>query len=70
MAKKSDEEKVAEAIDRMLSDLRLDLDQVGVYIGRIRPQTSQRRLEIILEAAEEERNGVTNYDHEQPNYLF
>jgi hypothetical protein len=67
---KSDEEKVAEAIHKMLSDLRLDLDQVGVYIGRIRPQTSQRRLGIIFEAAEEERYGVANYDRFSQDTLF
>jgi predicted RNA binding protein with dsRBD fold (UPF0201 family) len=68
--RKTDEEKVAEAIHKLLSDLRLDLDQVGVYIGRIRPQTSQRRLEIILEAAEEERNGVVDYDRFNQDTLF
>lgn len=68
--RKSPEEKVAGAIHQMLSDLNLDLDQVGIYIGRIRPQTSHRRLEIILEAAEEERNGVVDYDRFQQDTLF
>jgi hypothetical protein len=67
---KSDEEKIAESIHKMLSDLRLDLDQVGLYIGRIRPQTSQRRLEIILEAAQEERNGAVDYDRYKHDTLF
>jgi hypothetical protein len=67
---KSDEEKVAGAIAKMMTDLTLDLDQIGVYLGRIRPATSFRRLEIIMEAAREEREDTVDYDRYKQDTLF
>jgi hypothetical protein len=67
---KSDEEKVAGAIAKMMNDLTLDLDQIGVYLGRIRPATSFRRLEIIMEAAREEREDTVDYDRYKQDTLF
>jgi hypothetical protein len=56
MAKrKTEEEKVANVISRIVSDLRLDLDQVGVYLARNNPNVSYTRLQIIAEAAEFEK---------------
>jgi division protein CdvB (Snf7/Vps24/ESCRT-III family) len=68
--KKSDEEKVAENVAKMMNDLTLDLDQIGVYLGRIRPATSFRRLEIIMEAAREEREDTVDYDRYKQDTLF
>jgi len=68
--KKSDEEKVAENVAKMMNDLTLDLDQIGVYLGRIRPATSYRRLEIIMEAAREEREDTVDYDRYKQDTLF
>jgi hypothetical protein len=68
--KKSDEERVAENVAKMMNDLTLDLDQVGVYLGRIRPATSYRRLEIIMEAAREEREDTVDYDRYKQDTLF
>jgi DUF1009 family protein len=51
------EEKVAIKIADMLSDLRLDLEQVGVFIARQVPATGYRRLQVIAESA--------NYTREQ-----
>ena len=52
---KSEEEKVAEKIANLISDLRIDLEQVGIYIGRIRPNSVYRRLQVIAESAEFEK---------------
>jgi len=51
----SDNEKVAMRIAKLLNDLTLDLDAVGTYLGRQAPSVSYRRLQIIAEAAEAER---------------
>jgi hypothetical protein len=66
--KVSDEEKVAIKLSDLVSDVRLDLDQVGIYLGRTLPSTPYRRLNVILESAEyeKEKDNVRNGD----NYLF
>lgn len=66
--KVSDEEKVAIKLSDLVSDLRLDLDQIGIYLGRNLPATPYRRLNVILESAEyeKEKDNVRNGD----NYLF
>lgn len=56
----TDEEKAALKIAGILSDLRLDLDRVGIYLARLRPSTPYRRLQIVIESAEQEKdsNGI------------
>lgn len=56
MRNKSEEEKVAEKIANLVSDLRLDIEQVGVYVGRTLPSTTTKRLLIIAESANDENN--------------
>lgn len=59
----NDEEKVAVSIANLLADHRLNLDRVGLYVSRLDPSTSYRRLMIVAEAADEEwesRNGRHN----------
>lgn len=56
----SDEEKTAVKISDLLSDHRMNLDRVGIYVARLEPSSSYRRLMIVAEAADEEwesRNG-------------
>lgn len=62
------EEKIAEQIAGILSDVRLDLDQVGVYLARFKPSMPYNRLMVIAEAAEWEKEQA--YDREHINYLF
>lgn len=60
----TDEEKVAVKISNMICDLRLDIERVGIYIARMRPQTTYKRLEVLAEAAQEEKENNefrTNY---------
>ena len=53
------EEKVAQRLSTIVSDLRLDLDQVGIYLARTAPNVSYNRLIEIAESAqfEKENNG-------------
>lgn len=60
---KTDEEKVAIKITNLLSDLRLNLDRVGIYLARTEPSTNYKRLLVVAESADEEwnnRNGKHN----------
>jgi hypothetical protein len=64
----SDEEKVAVKLANLVSDIRLDLDQVGIYVGRQTPATPFNRLKEIIESAEQE---VTNeYIRKRNDRLF
>jgi hypothetical protein len=49
------EEKVAKQLGNLLSDVRLDLDLVGVYLADLSPNVIYRRLQIIAEMAEYQR---------------
>jgi len=49
--KKTREEVIAEKIVEFLSDLRLDLDLIGLYLGRYVRLTLWKRLEHIYETA-------------------
>lgn len=51
---KTEEEKLAEKLATMISDLRVDLDEVGVSIARMKPVTIYNRLIAITDSAEEE----------------
>lgn len=48
----TDEEKVARQISKLISDVRLDLEVVGRYLTYF-PTSTLRRLQIIVETAEE-----------------
>jgi hypothetical protein len=65
---KSQEEKIAEQIANVICDTRIDLDQVGIYLARLRPNTPYNRIMIIAESAEWEKEKA--YDREHINYLF
>jgi hypothetical protein len=53
----NDENKVADKIGKLVSDLTLDIEQVGLYIGR-QPNVILNRLEIITETAREEKEDL------------
>jgi hypothetical protein len=52
---KTEEEKVANKISDIISDLRLDLDSVGYHIAETAPTATYNRLLLITEAAEFEK---------------
>jgi hypothetical protein len=49
---KTNEEKVAEQIGKLLSDFHLDLEQVGIYMSRGLPYMIFRRALEVLESAQ------------------
>jgi predicted RNA binding protein with dsRBD fold (UPF0201 family) len=55
---KTDEEKVAKTLTNLVNDLTLDVEQVGVYLGRESPNVSLRRLNEIMDTANEERKAI------------
>jgi hypothetical protein len=57
---KTEAEKIADKLSQIVSDVRLDLDKVGIYLARNHPNLTYRRLSIIIESAEQEKE--SNYD--------
>jgi hypothetical protein len=61
---KTDEEKAATKIETLLSDLRLDIDEIGFYVAEFSPTIIYNRLLLLTEAAEfakEEKNDIREY---------
>lgn len=58
--KMTDEEKVANKIGNIVSDLRVDLELVGEHIARTQPYIVYNRIQVIAESAKENKEG-TNY---------
>lgn len=56
----TDEEKVANRLGNMVSDLRVDLELVGEYLAKSQPHVVYNRLQVIAESAKETKEG-TNY---------
>ena len=54
---KPDESKIADRLSKIVSDVTLDVEQVGLYIGRM-PNVILHRLEIITEVAREEKEDL------------
>jgi hypothetical protein len=63
---KTEEEKAAHKIATIVSDVRLDLDEVGVYLGRFAPTVSYNRLMLIAESAEFEKENIDVRNTHQP----
>jgi hypothetical protein len=55
---KTEEEKAALKLSAIISDVRLDLDEVGIYLGRYAPTVSYNRLLLIAESAEFEKENI------------
>lgn len=67
MAKRlTQEEKVAQKLTQAVSDVTLDLEAVGMYIAQASPSVAYRRLELIVEVAEQEREG----NNGQRDYIY
>ena len=56
----TEEEKVANKLGNMVSDLRVDLELVGEYLAKSQPYVVYNRLQVIAESAKETKEG-TNY---------
>jgi hypothetical protein len=62
----TDEEKVVNAIAKLIGHLNIDLDRVGVHLARIAPTVIYNRFMVIAEAAQEEKRKQI----EQHNKLY
>jgi hypothetical protein len=62
------EEKIAKHLAQIVSDVNLDIEQVGIYLARNFPSVSYRRLQVVIESAEWEKEA--KYDREHINPLF
>ena len=49
------EEKVAKTLAQSISDVSLDLDEVGIHLANNLPNVSFRRLEEVVESAKQEK---------------
>jgi hypothetical protein len=56
----TDEEKIANKMGSIISDLRVDLELVGEYLANSQPFVVYNRLQVIAESAKETKEG-TNY---------
>ena len=56
----TEEEKVANKMGNIISDLRVDLELVGEYLAKSQPYVVYNRLQVIAESAKETKEG-TNY---------
>jgi hypothetical protein len=63
----TDEEKVAMKISALISDLRLDIEKVGVYMARVGGNVVNHRLDLLTEVAQEERS---NHDIRANHYTL
>jgi hypothetical protein len=52
------EEKLAEKLNVMVSDLNLDLEQVGIMVARVLPELTFNRLMLVFDSAQAERTKV------------
>jgi hypothetical protein len=61
----TEEEKAAKKIANVVSDVRLDLDSIGIYLARYAPTVSYNRLLLIAESAEFEKENIdVRHTHE------
>lgn len=63
MAKITMEEKVAQGIINLLSDLRLDLDMLGMYLAKMANKTFFLRVERVFQASEDSLTMDKQTDH-------
>ena len=62
---KTEEEKAALKLATIVSDVRLDLDEVGIYLARYFPTISYNRLILVAESAEFEKENIdVRHTHE------
>ena len=64
---KTHEEKIAEKLADQMKDSTLNLDQVGMYLGRMLPSYLLKRLSIVVEAGEFEQEILSG---QQQDRLF
>jgi hypothetical protein len=54
------EEKIAQKLNIIVSDLNLNLEQVGKMIARVLPTLTFNRVMVVFESAQAEREKIIN----------
>lgn len=62
------EEKIAQKLNIIVSDLNLNLEQVGKMIARVLPTLTFNRVMVVLESAQAERENIINEPKINHNY--
>jgi len=60
---KTDEEQVATKLTNLVNDLTLDIEQVGIYLARQAPNVSFRRLNEVIDSANNEKETIDVRNH-------
>jgi hypothetical protein len=58
----TEEEKAAKKLATIVSDVRLDLDEVGSHLANL-PNVAYRRLSEVVDSAEDEKEGKYGREH-------
>jgi len=56
----TDEEKVAKRLSDMISDLRLDLEMISLYIHQISPNVTINRILLMADFLQDEKESKHN----------
>ena len=56
----TEEEKAVMKISNLVSDLRLDIEQVGIFLGTSAENVVYRRLQVIADTAKDVKENGTN----------
>jgi hypothetical protein len=60
----TNEEKIAKTLSDSISDLRLDLEMISLYITQISPNVTINRILLMAEFLKEDKEGTqNNYDY-------
>jgi hypothetical protein len=60
----TNEEKIAKTLSDSISDLRLDLEMISLYITQISPNVVINRILLMAEFLKEDKEGTQNdYDY-------
>jgi hypothetical protein len=60
----TDEEKIAKSLGNLISDLRLDLEAVAMYVYQISPNVTINRILLMADILRDEKENKTNdYDY-------
>jgi hypothetical protein len=65
----SDELKTAKKLADLVSDLRLNLDLIGIYFSEVSNNTTFRRLSEVIESAQHEKE-KQNAKRTNPEYTL
>ncbi len=54
------EERVAQRISDLILPLDLDIEMIGIYLAELSPRTAIKRIVLMAEIAQQEKDGVNN----------